>query len=141
MYEKGEGVDKDYVKSFELYQQLAEKNYLEAQFSLALMYKDGRGTDKNHKKTLELSRKLAEKGHYNGTMLLGYCYDNGIGTSIDKRNAYKLFLKATLLNMALAFKNGESMENSCTKAFELFKAIGTGKDFNGITIMLGVLLS
>ena len=45
MYENGKGVDKDYRKAFELYQQAANSGYFLAQNNLAKMYKEGKGTE------------------------------------------------------------------------------------------------
>ncbi|GES73534.1 hypothetical protein RCL_jg4021.t1 [Rhizophagus clarus] len=45
--------------------------------------------------------------HGNEAMLSGYRYEHGIGTS---QMAYKIFLRATHLDIALVYKNGKSMK-------------------------------
>ncbi|RGB24232.1 hypothetical protein C1646_773375 [Rhizophagus diaphanus] len=120
-YYKGTGTNVNKQKAFELFQKAANLGYSEGKRNIAYMYEKGEGVDKDYVKSFELYQQLAGKNDLEAQYR--YCYDNGIGTSIDKRKAYTLFLKATLLNLALAFKNGESMENSCNKAFKLFKAI------------------
>ncbi|MDR0812345.1 MAG: sel1 repeat family protein [Paludibacter sp.] len=60
MYEKGQGVEKDYLQAVELYRQSAEQENDEGQYNLGRMYENGYGVPKNDKKAVEWYRKAAE---------------------------------------------------------------------------------
>ena len=48
-YYEGEGVERDFVKAFELFKKAAEKDVEGAQYNLAVMYEKGQGTKKDIK--------------------------------------------------------------------------------------------
>ncbi|EXX62069.1 uncharacterized protein OCT59_023874 [Rhizophagus irregularis] len=64
IYKKGDqDNNKDYKKAFEIFKQLAEKNYLRGISMLGYCYFNGIGTNINNKKALELYKQAANLGY------------------------------------------------------------------------------
>jgi uncharacterized protein len=63
MYEKGDGVTKDFKEAVKLYQLAAEKGDSDAQYKLGLMYSNGEGVSKNYKEAAKLFQLALEKGN------------------------------------------------------------------------------
>lgn len=63
MYATGRGVERDYEKAVELYQQAAEQGLPQAQYSLGIMFENGKGVGKDLTRAEELFRKAAASGH------------------------------------------------------------------------------
>lgn len=62
MYEKGQGISKDYQEAFKWYLKAAEQNDAEAQFRLGSMYEDDRGVAQNDKEAFKWYLKAAKQG-------------------------------------------------------------------------------
>ena len=76
MYEKGDVVPQDYLKSFEL--------YIEA----------GWWKDRKYKKPLEWFENIAEHGNAQLKCFIGYMYENSIRTSKNYKKAWEWYKKA-----------------------------------------------
>ena len=63
MYDRGDGVRKDYGKAVEFYRAAAEQGDITAQYNMGVMYENGRGVEKDYKKAVEWYTKAAEQGY------------------------------------------------------------------------------
>ena len=78
-YEKGRGVEQDYVEAVKWYRKAAKQGYALAQENLGEMYDNGRGVDWDDEATVKWFREAAEQGNAKAQFLLGEMYDNGRG--------------------------------------------------------------
>ena len=62
MYEKGEGVTKDYQESARWYHKAAVQGYADAQLNLGTMYDEGRGVPEDNQKAAQWYRAAARNG-------------------------------------------------------------------------------
>ena len=63
MYKNRDGIDKDYNKSFEIFKQLAEKEYPKGISMMAYCYYNRIGTIVDNQKALELCQKAEDLGN------------------------------------------------------------------------------
>lgn len=63
MYYFGKGVDKDYRKARNYFQQAAEKKLPEAQHMLGIMYSEGKGVKRDSDKAFQWTVKAAKNGN------------------------------------------------------------------------------
>ena len=104
-YYRGDGVEQDYKKAFELFHKSAEQGATMAQFILGNMYRNGEGVDQDHKKAFKWHRKAAEHGYISAQYNLGDMYYNGDGVEQDYKQAIEWFRKAAEQGNALAQLN------------------------------------
>lgn len=91
-YRLGEGLPKDTVKSFALYNDCAENgNMSAAMIQVGLMHKKGYGTPKNPSKAFHWFSKSADKGDPLGMTQLGVMYKEGEGVEQDFEKAFEYF--------------------------------------------------
>lgn len=90
---KGDGMDKDGRKGFELMEQSARAGHLPAMAGLGYLYRAGIGTSKDPEKAKEWFRKAAEQGHAISCLNLGKTLiaenrgaDVGEGGDVEKLN-------------------------------------------------------
>ena len=88
-YEKG-----DYKTALTIFEDLAKKGDIDAQYNLGLMYDNGYGVKQDYKKAFEWYEKAAKQGYANAQFNLGAVYDNGEGVRQDKKIAKEWFGKA-----------------------------------------------
>ena len=88
-YEKG-----DYKTAFTIFEDLASKGDIEAQYNLGLMYRDGEGVRQDYKKSKEWFEKSETQGFAEAQYNLGVMYANGQGVKQDKKIAKEWFGKA-----------------------------------------------
>ena len=62
MYQNGKGVEQDYAKARELYEQAATRGIARAYYHLGEMYENGRGMNQDYAKAAEYYEKAAAKG-------------------------------------------------------------------------------
>jgi len=62
MYYKGQGVQKNYPKAFELFQKTCDEGYEKSCYNLGVMYRNGQGVTQNLDKALALYKKACEQG-------------------------------------------------------------------------------
>lgn len=89
LYSRGQGVEKNLEKAFELYRCACENGGKSIQFSnLASCYFYGRGTETDYQKALEASLKACEfGGDGKAFQILYQCYNEGLGTDKDVERA------------------------------------------------------
>ncbi len=73
MYEKGQGVRKDYVEAVKWYRKATEQGLANAQFNLGVMYDNGQGVRQDGKQAVQWYRKAAEQGYAQAQYNLGVC--------------------------------------------------------------------
>ena len=88
-YEKG-----DYKTALTIFEDLAKKGDIDAQYNLGLMYDNGRGVKQDYKKAFEWYEKAANQGYASAQNNLGVMYGNGYGVREDKKIAKEWFGKA-----------------------------------------------
>jgi TPR repeat protein len=67
LYERGNGVKKDYVQAAALYRKAALQGRVDAQSSLGQMYETGQGVPKDLKLALQWCQKAADAGDDSGS--------------------------------------------------------------------------
>ncbi|CAB4430208.1 unnamed protein product [Rhizophagus irregularis] len=105
MYEDGEGVEKNYDKTFELSKDLTERKFSSGINLLGYCYYNGIGTEVNKQKAFELYNKAANLGN-----------------------------NRAQCNLALMYKNENFLKND-NKVFELSKKCSVGKHSGGINLL------
>lgn len=70
LYARGEGVEKNLEKAFELYSKAAAQGMADAQWRIALCYRDGEGVKGNPAKAVEWLEKAAAQGHRESIRIL-----------------------------------------------------------------------
>jgi len=100
LYEKGWGVEQNYVNAVEHYQIAAKANLPLAQYNLSLLVLSGLGTDRNAEEAFKLCETAASHDQFAQAICnLGWFYLEGIGTEKDEIKAGELFYKALDLNL------------------------------------------
>ena len=105
MYEKGQGVTKDYAEALKWFRKAAEQGHANGQNNLGFMYEMGYGVTKDYAEALKWFRKAAEQGYARGQCNLGYMYDMGYGVTQDYAEAVKWYRKAAEQGNAIAQYN------------------------------------
>ncbi len=91
MYERGDGVPRDYVEAVRLYRLAAEQGHANAQTALGTMYFTGDGVPQDDVEAVRLYRLAAEQGHANAQFNLGNMYRYGYGVPQDYVLAHMWF--------------------------------------------------
>ncbi|QLR76064.1 sel1 repeat family protein [Citrobacter freundii] len=104
-YETGQGVDKNYEKSFALYSRSAKQGYGNAQFNIGNAYRHGRGVTQDYQKAIEWYQKAAGQGIIKSQVVLGNMYISGQGVPVDSNKAIKWYVKAAQNNDTAAMNN------------------------------------
>lgn len=86
--------DKEYFKSFKIFEKLSEENHLPSKLQMINMYVDGQGVEKNDTKAFNLLIELNNNNFPNSKYLLAYAYYNGIGTIKNLNLAKENFKKS-----------------------------------------------
>jgi hypothetical protein len=94
MYEKGNGVTKDYNEAVKWYLKAADQGNAYGQCNLGVMYENGKGVTKDYYEAVKWYRKSADQGNAYGQNNLGVMYENGKGVEKDLNKAKDLYLKA-----------------------------------------------
>ena len=98
-YAKGEGVQQDYKKAFELAMKAAEQGHVEAQAIVSQCYRKGTGVERDYSKSFIWLKKAAMQGdaisQYN---LAGMLYKRMIGEDVLSREEALMWLKEAAEN-------------------------------------------
>lgn len=121
MYEKGVGVEQNYIKAIEWYEKAAAQGYAIAQNNLGLMYLSGLGTEQNYAKAIELFERAAAQDLPIAQNNLAHMYFNGLGTEQDYAKAMELFERAA------AQGNTEAANNL---GYIYYQGLGTERDYD-----------
>uniref|UniRef100_A0AC34FIM6 Uncharacterized protein n=1 Tax=Panagrolaimus sp. ES5 TaxID=591445 RepID=A0AC34FIM6_9BILA len=127
MYHRGEGVDRDYGKAFDLRMKVAMSKtekisaYIaEAQFWLGLMYSNGEHVKQDFKEAVKWFEKAVQLGHAGAANNLATCYLDGKGVETSPEKAFQY------LKISAERGNTFAMLNVATF---YFSATGTGSIF------------
>lgn len=101
-YDKGDGVEKDFNRAFELYKKAADQGHAVAQYEIGQYYYHGKGVDADVDKAVMYYMMSAEQGYALAQYELGRCYEEGIGYFKSPLRAKIWYEKA--------------MENGCNEA-------------------------
>ncbi|MDE6231601.1 MAG: sel1 repeat family protein, partial [Muribaculaceae bacterium] len=91
LYANGKGCEKDWKKSFHLFQQGAEKGIPFAMNGLGIQYNLGIGVEKNPSKAVEWYAKAAEQGDAVAQRNLATCYYRGEGVEKNLSKAVEWY--------------------------------------------------
>ena len=120
-YQRGVGVTQDYKKSAQIYQELAEKGNVLAQYETGCSYFIGRGVRQKDDIARRFLCMAAAQNYSLAQVLLGNIYWNGIGTAVD-------YTQAVLYYRAAA-DNGQA-EGMCKLGCAYHDGHGVDPDFN-----------
>ncbi len=96
---------KDFPRTRELAEPLAQSGDQDAQFIMARLYHIGGGTKKDEEKAIEWYQKAAEQGHSRAQYNLAVMYENGEGVLVNKRVAAEWYRKAAVRGISEAQYN------------------------------------
>ena len=102
MYERGQGVPKNYKQAIYWFQKAAKQGDALAQSDLGAMYQLGRGIPKNDKQAFYWFQKAAKQGEVNAQFHLGLMYERGQGVPKNYKQAFYWYQKAAKQGDALA---------------------------------------
>ncbi len=115
-YDMGQGVEKDYEKSFYYYRESADMGYLKSQYEVGRCYTNGWGVEKNLKQAEFYYQLASDQGHEWATRNIGY----NAGQEKDYTKAKEYYQKAADMGLACAYNdlgllyeygNGVSQDN------------------------------
>ena len=121
MYDIGQGLPQDYVKSFFWWQKAARQGIAPAQHNLGVMYKKGQSVPQNDAVSVIWCRKAAAQGIVPSQHDPGVAFDNGKGLTQDKFLAYGWLSFAATNGDDLAAENQAKLSKLMTPA-DLSKA-------------------
>ena len=99
LYVNGDGVDVNYKKAFEWYENAVEQEDQYAQYNMGVMYQNGRGVDVNYEKALEWYEKA---GFADAQYNLSIMYYDGDGVDLNHEKAYEWYYKVAKQGFSLA---------------------------------------
>jgi TPR repeat protein len=105
LYEKSQGVPRDYKKAVAWYRKAAVQGYGLAQNNLGVMYQKGRGVPQDNKVAVAWYRLAAGQDVPLALFNLGYMYSEGLGVPRDFGKAAELFQRAAKKGLAKAQHN------------------------------------
>jgi len=127
MYEDGEVVSRDTVRSVEYYQMAVDHGSIRATLHLASMYLEGNGAPKDAKRAAELYQSAADRGSLEGLCRLGLCYEEGEGVILNSRKAYNLYMQAAdrgssfgMFLVAMCYAEGVYVKEDMEQAAQWF---------------------
>ena len=115
IYERGEGVKKDYKIAVKWYTLAAEQGFADAQYNLARMYRFGY-VGKDYKTAVKWYTLAAEKGHISAQSTLGSSYYFGQGVAQDYVKAHMWWNIAALNGDAEEINNRDFVAKKMTPA-------------------------
>ena len=114
---------KEYDKAVRIFQTLADKGEMEAEYSLSLCYAYGKGVPQDYSKAVYWSEKAADQGFAFAQYNLALCYERGQGVPQDHSKAAYWYQKAADLNfvkaqymLALCYDKGQGVPQDHSKA-------------------------
>lgn len=128
MYGKGNGVEIDLKKEFELTLKAADLGDATAQNNLGLSYEFGKGTKQDYVKAHYYYAKGAMQNHSGAMVNLGVFYTKGLVVEKNRQKSIELYRKAAAngngpgaFNLGNAYLNGEGVERDLGQALEYYK--------------------
>jgi len=138
-YQEGQGVPKDCVKAFDLYQKAANSGNLFAINDVGVCYERGIGVQKEYVQAVKWYQKAADAGNSYGMMNLGSMYRDGLGVTNDDAEAVKWFRRAVdagnvtaMTNLGNMYMNGRGTIKDETEAYKLVRNAANAGDAEGM---------
>ena len=141
LYDKGQGMPKDYGQAAQWFRKAAQQEYADGQYNLGVLYERGQGVPKDYAQAAQWYRKAAQQGHIVAQNNLGALYLNGRGVAQNKVAAYALydlsashdssqdkiaFINRTLLSQKMTgqeIRAGEALRDQMNQPGNLLKAL------------------
>jgi len=130
MYSKGQGVEQDYSKARELYEQAHKVGNVRSTTNLACMYENGIGMAQDYVKAKELYMQAHDGGNALATNNLGYMHLMGHGVEQDFTMAATLFEQShkagtqhATANLGYMYENGLGVVQDVRRAKELYESV------------------
>lgn len=123
-YDAGQGVEKDYKKSFVCYKASADIGYMKSQYEVGRCYENGWGVEKDLNEALVYYKLAADQGHAMATRTIGYYareeqdYEKAMEycrKAADMGNVY------AYTDLGVMYENGEGVPRDYEKACEYYK--------------------
>ncbi|KOO04825.1 tetratricopeptide repeat protein [Vibrio nereis] len=136
MYYFGDGVKRDYNKSYEWFLVASKKGHRASEYYVGNHHYHGYGRDKNLLEAYQWFKKSADKGYVDAQFRLGWMLSSSEGVAKNYREAFKWYQKAAdqgsstaQNNLGYMYDNGQGTEKNKTMAFEWYqKAARLGSD-------------
>ncbi len=110
MYEKGQGVEKNYQKAMELLQQASENGYIRAINNIGDMYENGYGVPVDYAKAKEYYLQAVAYDESSGYFSMGQLYKLGRGVKKDLKKATEWYQQACNKGLNLGCEEVEKLE-------------------------------
>ena len=94
MYNKGQGVQQDYVKAAKWYRKAADAGYFKAQTNLGVLYANGHGVKQDYREAVAWFLKAAAQNDAEAQHNLGISFATGQGVTLNYETAASWFRKA-----------------------------------------------
>ncbi|EKM98173.1 Sel1 domain-containing protein, partial [Acidocella sp. MX-AZ02] len=128
LYVNGNGVNKDYSKAFQLFQEAAYVGYARGEANLGLLYTRGDGVPANQADAIHWFQLAADQGLPSAEWEIGLFYDTGNGVQQDYVQANIWYKKAAdqgyadaETNLGGNYMGGHGVHQDYTKAFALLQ--------------------
>ncbi|MET0091626.1 MAG: tetratricopeptide repeat protein [Candidatus Thiodiazotropha sp.] len=99
----------DYLAAARLFNRMAKRDHVKAQYQLGLLYLSGKGVDLDVEKGVDWLKRAAEGGSYKAANELSQIYLSGKGVERDEQEAIKWLELAT----RIAKQNTEEADDGC----------------------------
>ena len=132
LYEKGDGVPRDYAKARQWYEKAAVRGDLEAAASLGTLHLNGQGGVQDYQKALDWYRRAAARDHAMAFTNLGLMYEHGKGVPQDFIQANKYYILGAARGDKLGAELRDAIEKQMTPA-QIFQAQQRAKGWKAKT--------
>ncbi len=109
MYERGEGVELDYVQAVQWHRRAAVQGHLNGMNDLAYLHRQGRGVERDFEQALYWFHQAAKRNYSYAEFNIGQMYEKGCGVQRDLGEAVNWYRKAASRNHEWAEKRLEDL--------------------------------
>jgi cell division protein FtsZ len=109
MYERGEGIELDYVQAAAWHRRAAEQGHLNGMNDLGYLYRQGRGVERDFEQALYWFHQAARRNYSYAEFNIGQMYEKGCGVQRDLGEAVNWYRKAASRNHEWAEKRLEDL--------------------------------
>ena len=138
-YYGNNGVQQDYAKARDYYEQAAVKGNENAINALGVYYQDGNGVEQDYIKARDYYEQAAAKGSIDALYNLGTLYHDGKGVNVDYAKARSYFDQAAnkgdaeaLNALGYLYQYGHGVDVDCTKAQNYYEQAAAKGDADAL---------